>query len=115
MYFNLIGCDGSLFHTLRVYQKSKFNTMAVGRSYKFGEVVQKPDGKFWVVASSMIALTAKVEVPEEILDNIPPLPEELPPTGIKRKLTDASTSDERSTVTGKIIQVVQNNMYMIHM
>ncbi|XP_062586787.1 uncharacterized protein LOC134248381 isoform X3 [Saccostrea cucullata] len=104
MFFNLVCADRTQFYSLRVYQKHKFNNISVGRSYKFINAVNKGQNKYWVVASSLIAFTSGVDVPEQMVKQIPLLPEEQPLTGVKRKLNEASLSDERSTITGKSVQ-----------
>lgn len=105
MFFNLVCADKTKFYNLRVYQKHKFNNISVGRCYKFINTINKGENRYWVVASSLIAFTSRVDVPEEMLKNIPLLPEETPVTGVKRKLNETTACYERSTVTGKIVQV----------
>lgn len=104
MFFNLVCADKTKFYNLRVYQKHKFNNISVGRCYKFINTINKGENRYWVVASSLIAFTSRVDVPEELLKNIPLLPEETPITGVKRKLNEATACDERSTITGKVVQ-----------
>lgn len=104
MFFNLVCADKTKFYNLRVYQKHKFNNISVGRCYKFINTINKGENRYWVVASSLIAFTSRVDVPEELLKNIPLLPEETPITGVKRKLNEATACDEISTITGKVVQ-----------
>lgn len=95
MFFNLVCADKTKFYNLRVYQKHKFNNISVGRCYKFINTINKGENRYWVVASSLIAFTSRVDVPEELLKNIPLLPEETPITAVKRKLNEATACDER--------------------
>lgn len=95
MFFNLVCADKTKFYNLRVYQKHKFNNISVGRCYKFINTINKGENRYWVVASSLIAFTSRVDVPEELLKNIPLLPEETPITGVKRRLNEATACDER--------------------
>lgn len=101
-YFNVIGANEDKLYEMRIYQKAKFRDINVGRSYKIIDAVHKGGDKYWVVASSLIAFTPVVNVKEGPL---PHLPEDAPTGGTKRKLADAQSCDDKSTVKGKIVQV----------
>lgn len=102
-YFNLIGVKGDeTVVRLKCYQIHRFTTLKLDTTYKFSGCVKKDD-VFWIVSGTSVGFTAPMLVPRDM--TLPPLPEEIPPTGLKRTLQMALQSPERSTIHAKIVKV----------
>lgn len=102
-YFNLVGVTAEeTVVRLRFYQVHRFTTLKLDTTYKFSGCVKK-DETYWIVSGSSVGFTAPVTVPEHIM--LPALPEDVPPTGLKRTLQMALQTPERSTVQAKIVKV----------
>ena len=102
-YFNIIAADKQEVLQIRCYQRYKFDMIKEGMTFKFSNMIKKKDC-CWIISSSTIGYSAKQDVgtfpPHKLL-----LPEEEPPTGMKRSLKDALESPQKSTVVGKVIKV----------
>ena len=78
----------------------------VGRSYRLSGVIVKGDS-VWIVRDSKVGVRSSIECgafpPHKLL-----LPEEQPPAGAKRSIKEALETPLKSTIVGKILQVLYN-------
>lgn len=100
-YFNIVAGNMEEILHIRCYQTQKFTIIRPGRSFKFVDLIKKGDA-CWIVSSTKVAFAQTVET--GTFGNVV-LPEEQPPAGSKRKINDALKTPEKSSITGKIIQV----------
>ena len=73
-YFNIIGAKGDKCYRMRVYQKTKFDMIQEGMTFKFHNALNKGNDELWVTSRSIIAYAAVVETDNNLA--VPSLPED---------------------------------------
>ena len=101
-YFNIVAADKQEVLHIRCYQRYKFPMISEGMIYNFCDMIKKDC--CWIVSSSSIAYSARQETGTFQQHRLL-LPEEEPPSGMKRTLRDALESPHKSTIIGNVVKV----------
>ena len=106
-YFNIVAANKDELLHIRCYQTPKFTMIRPGCTFRFVDIIKNGEA-CWIVSTSKVAFASSVETGH--FHHVV-LPEEEPPAGSKRKICDALSSPEKSSVAGKIIQVFMNLLH----
>ena len=112
VYLYLVGVNKDEAIVIRCYQRYKYSFFEVGRSYRLSGVIVKGD-TVWVVRGTTVGIRSPIQDCGTFPSHKLLLPEEHPPAGPKRSLSEALNTPLKSTIVGKILQVLYKVFVLI--